>query len=508
MAETSDDDRLSKVKFVRNDVSTRARLVATELVGQPSDWRLRRPPTPRVPSLGPHWIGPVMAVGSTLVGWFAFRNTLGDQGVGFALFIGSVSIMLMAWSNLLSTRVAALEQLFGGVDRMYRWHRWFGALAVAAMWLHTQTVDDVKGIAGASRDVAKAAEDLAETATNMIYILVGVSLLRWLPYRWWRLGHKLLGIPFAFASWHFYTATKPYANDSMWGRWFTGFMILGLVAWVYRVIWRDVIRRGRDHRVASIERVGDTITLDLEPLGRRLRHEAGQFAFLKVRSAGMSEPHPFTIASAPDATNLRFVIRNLGDWTGRLASTVRIGDLVTVEGPYGRLEPLPENGDAPVLWIAGGVGVTPFLGAAAHSDPSRRHVPRLAYCIRSRDDAPGLDDLEAAHAAGRIDLRLFVSSEGCRLDEPAIRTLLSDIDPAGTHVVMCGPTSLVRASTDALQRLGVKHVHVEGFDIRTGIGPDLSRQVDQLLARWIPSLTSPVEPTPKSSLEVSEPQQT
>jgi len=160
------------------------------------------------------------------------------------------------------------------------------------------------------------------------------------------------------------------------------------------------------------------------------------------------------------------------------------------------------------FWIAGGVGVTPFLGAAAQSHPHRHHIPRLAYCIRSRLDAPGLDDLEAAHAAGRIELHLFVSSGGCRLDEEAIQSLLSGIDPTATHVVMCGPTSLVRASTDMLHRLGVQHVHVEGFDIRTGIGPNLSRQVDRLLARWIPSLASPAEPTPDGGNAVSEPQRT
>jgi hypothetical protein len=42
----------------------------------------------------------------------------------------------------------------------------------------------------------------------------------------------------------------------------------------------------------------------------------------------------------------------------------------------------------------------------------------------------------------------------------------------------------------ALVARGVPHVHVEGFDIRTGIGPDLSRQVDQLLSRWFPSMAS------------------
>ncbi len=172
------------------------RTVARTLIGSRYDWRLEKPSRPSIPRLGTHWIGPVIAVGSTLVGWFAFENAVGDEdNVAFALFIGAVSILLMAWSNLLSTRAVLFERTFGGLDRMYRWHRWFGAIAVGAMWLHLQTIDDVKGIRGASRSVANAAEDLADTGSTLLYILVGISLLRWLPSRWWRLSHKLLVLP-------------------------------------------------------------------------------------------------------------------------------------------------------------------------------------------------------------------------------------------------------------------------------------------------------------------------
>jgi len=96
----------------------------------------------------------LFAIFSLCIGWFAFTNAVGDGNTSFALFIGSVSILMMAWSNLLSTRASSLEKVFGGLDHVYRWHRWFGALSVGAMWLHMEIVDDVKGIRGASKDIA------------------------------------------------------------------------------------------------------------------------------------------------------------------------------------------------------------------------------------------------------------------------------------------------------------------------------------------------------------------
>ena len=462
------------------------RQIASTMIGTRRDWRLERPSHPALPAPGPQWIGAIMAIGSLVVGWFAFDDAIGDDGVGFALFIGSVSILMMAWSNLLSTRAAALEQLFGGLDRMYRWHRWFGALSVGAMWLHIQTVDDVKGIAGASRDVADAAEDLAETGSTLLYILVAISLLRWLPTRWWRLSHKLLVLPYAFACWHFYTATKPYANDSLWGLWFTGFMLLGLVAWFHRVVWRDMVRRGREHTVSAIRRDGDTLAIELAPMGAPMRYRLGQFAFVKVRRFGMSEPHPFTIASSPDEPVLRFVIRDLGDWSGTLADRLELGDRVTVEGPYGRLEPLPAHDVDEIVWIAGGVGITPFLGAATSHRPGHGPTPRVFHCVRSRDDAPGLADLERAATEGRIELHVHASSEGQRLTADRLAAVLGPDGLTGAHVVMCGPTALVREMRTACHSLGARWIHVEGFDIRTGIGPDLSRHLDRLLRQFLP----------------------
>lgn len=437
-----------------------------------------------MPLVGFHWVGPSLAVTSMLVGWRAFKDARGDESnVGFALFIGSVSILLMAWSNILATRMSLLEGFFGGLDRMYKWHRWFGALAVGAMWLHTQTIDDVKGIRGASRDVAKAAEDLAGTGTYLLYALVGISILRWIPTRWWRLTHKLLVVPYAFACWHFFTATKPYANDSAWGRWFLAFMIAGLVAWAYRVVWRDVIRRGRIHRVRTVESSGDTVTLELEPLGQPLHYDLGQFAFLKFRTRGLAEPHPFTIASSPEEPVLRFMIRNLGDWTERLGDEVHPGMRVVVEGPYGRLHPLPSRPADNVVWVAGGVGITPFVGAATSRDRADGPVPHLFYCVKSRDDAPGLAALETADREGRIILHLHASNDGSRLRADDLVRTFGSGGLRGAHVVMCGPTSLVKSMRGVIRELGARHIHVEGFDIRTGLGPDLSRDIHKLLRR-------------------------
>lgn len=454
------------------------------LIGRKDDWRLHRPAPANSPNVGLSWTGPTLLIVATAASWFALKDAVGDEGnVAFALFIGAVSILLMGWSNLLSTRARFLEPFFGGLDRMYRWHRWFGVLSVAAMWYHVQTIDDVRGIAGASKSVADSAEDLAGTGETLLYILVLVSLLRWIPYKWWKWTHKLMILPYVFACWHFHTSTKPYANSDPWGRWFQALMLLGVFAWIYRVIWRDIFNRGQKYVVTALDNSAGITTLEMSPVARPVKYEIGQFVFLSVGEKRLSESHPFTIASHPDEPVLRVYIKELGDWSNKIGNVATVGDAVIVEGPYGRL-PLFPRGNSTVLWIAGGVGITPFLGALRDKQIVQ-FTPHLFYAVRKREEAVGLDELMRAHSDGRLILHLFVSEEGTRLCDVDIVETIGVNGLVDSHVVMCGPDSLISSMTQTVRTMGCRYVHHEAFDIRTGLGPDLSEEIDQVMTKML-----------------------
>ena len=453
-------------------------------LGKPSDWQLRRPHI-ALPKPGLHWTGPLAIAASVAVSWFAFAGATGEEGnVAFGLFIGAASILLMAWSFVLAVRIRLLERFFGGLDSMYRVHRWAGVLSIGAMYLHTSVEPEIEGgIRGASESLADQAEGLAGTGQTMLYILVAASVLRWLPYRWWRWTHKLLGIPFAFACFHFFTAEKTYANGDPWGWYFGAFMLAGLAAFVVRVIGRDAIARGSSYRVSAASVHRSTLELELEPAATPLRYEAGQFAVLKVQRKGLTEPHIFTIASSPDEGVLRFYIRDLGDWTARMHAEDLEGAEVIVEGPYGEFDPIGHS-DGPTVWVAGGVGITPFLSAATSlpvTDAADR--PTLFYCVRDVDDAMAIDRLREAERNGQLHLVICSSADGTRFGET---TLVDRFGPDGlrnAHIAVCGPAGLVSSVRATGSAMGADEVEHEDFDIRQGFGPDLSRDVAALTSR-------------------------
>lgn len=450
---------------------TRRSLLRT-LVGQPRDWAIT-PPRPWRHGLSLPSLGPLLVVASCLIWWIPFAGAGGNVAVG--LFTGTVAIVLMTWSFVLAVRWRWLEPLFGGLDRMYGVHRWAGVLSLGAMWLHVQLEPEVEGgFSGLLASLQEVATDAAETAEVAFYVLVALGLLRWIPYRFWRLSHKLLGVPFAVAALHTVTSDKPVPPLGGWSLALAGICVVGVGAWVWRVVGRDMLRPGVPHRVVRAEPHERTLELELSPVRRRLAHPAGRFAFIKVQLPGLREPHPFTIASAPAEEHLRFFVRGLGDWTQSIRSRDLIGALVYVEGPYGRFEPFPSDAGRRIVWVAGGVGITPFLSALAALPPELKQPPLLVYAVTREAEATGIEVLHRAREAGQIDLEVVASSEGRRLDAALLRELVGG-DLVGAHVAACGPKGLVATVERTAKRLGAGRIESEDFDIRSGVGPSLPR---------------------------------
>jgi len=123
------------------------------------------------------------------------------------------------------------------------------------------------------------------------------------------------------------------------------------------------------------------------------------------------------------------------------------------------------------IWIAGGIGITPFLAWAEAMLPESPDA-HLFYSVRNRADAPHLDQLEAlASQKPNLHLHLIESAVTGRLDAGYIQQA-TGADLRRTHVYFCGPTAMREGLQDGLERLGLRaaRFHYERFEMRTGIG--------------------------------------
>jgi len=113
---------------------------------------------------------------------------------------------------------------------------------------------------------------------------------------------------------------------------------------------------------------------------------------------------------------------------------------------------------APVLLIAGGIGVTPLLAMARERQAQGRHW-QLVLAARSRAHAAYVDELQAM--SGQLQTHFDDEHGGQPLN---VSALFNSLDRA-THVYCCGPQPLMDKVREVALSFGhpADHLHFESF---------------------------------------------
>ena len=415
-------------------------------------------------------------------------------GAQLSYFAGSGSVICMALALLLSARPRAVETWFGGLDRMYKLHKYLGVAALLLFIAHFATVpgggpDDDPAAApavsvegGAATPPPPAPAELADAGdedglpvgtvglVGMIgfTLLIIVTLNRKIPYHRWITTHRFMGLFFMIVSVHVFLVLyegEEIAFFSAPGVFLTLLLLAGLAAYAYRRLFYPASGK-RPFTVTAVNRLERATEVVLRPKNGMFPFEPGQFAFVTIDAAGFREAHPFTISSGATEDGLRFTMKVLGDYTRRVRDDLSAGADVAVEGPYGRFNPL--RGSEKQVWVAGGIGITPFLSVLRTMAPGHGKTVRLYYCVRTANEALFLGELEARAAdLGGVTITLFSSDAGPRIDAEAIGADLSETLTDWSYY-LCGPKPMVAAVSNGLAKRGVSagRIHNEEFEFR------------------------------------------
>ncbi|MBK6295079.1 MAG: ferric reductase-like transmembrane domain-containing protein [Rhodoferax sp.] len=392
---------------------------------------------------------------------------------------GLLSIAMMSLTMFLATRPAWLEAPLGGMDRVYRTHKWAGILAVsfAAMhWLIEMSDDILKAMIGRTgrlpkekftgllevlRDLSK---DMGEWAIYALLVMLVITLWKKFPYRSWRILHRAMPVLYLMLAMH----AALLAPTAYWSQPVGAMLAVLLVAGVYGAIRSllDGIGRSRvaSGRIVAVEHpVPDVTTVRCRLEQGWRAHRPGQFAF--VTFDDKEGAHPFTIASADQGDRtISFQIKALGDYTRKLGERVQAGQPVRVEGPYGRFDLARCNRRARQIWIAGGIGVTPFLAwlESLQGKPDQVSAADLHYCTRDRDTDAFVPRLETLCAAlPGIRLHIHGARQGAVLKAESLG------EPKGAEIWFCGPSGLADALRQGIHAMGWRpRFHQEVFEMR------------------------------------------
>lgn len=418
-------------------------------------------------------------VWTTKPDFFVFRSL-------WVNYTGIIAIGVMSVSMMLAARPSGVESILGGLDKMYRLHKWLGITGAAFAILHLLGAKSAgwlvgwgwltrpirhhgsaqgSGLAGFFQEQRGLAKSFGEWALYALVLLLVLALLKRFSYRRFSKTHRLLAAVYLFLVFHsvFLMKLSDWGNPIGWAM--IALMTLGTAAAFVSLFGK--VGAGRK---ATGEIEGITRHLGNRVLNIAVRltdpwpgHMAGQFAFLTFdRKEGA---HPFTISSAWNHDGrLCFLIKGIGDYTDTLAARLKIGDGVTVEGPYGRFD---FSASKPrQVWVAGGIGITPFI---ARMDALTKHpdgIPvDLFYSTRSPDEA-FITAVRLKAEIAKIKLHVMVLAKDGKLDAQRIRSLIPEWKTASFW--FCGPAgfgqSMLRDLTS--EGLDADDFHQELFEMR------------------------------------------
>ena len=424
-------------------------------------------------------------VGGEVIVGLAITNVvlwvlLRPPGVPGTMYLGEIfattAIVLLSCSLVLATRAPLLERFFGGLDRMYLWHRWSAVAGVVLLPLHYALVTSAP-----DPNLNELGSVLGQVALIGLVLLLLWALaprlsavMRRLPtqvQRWFML-HRLTGLFVVAGLVHGALVDPVLRRSTILLGWYVAVAAVGTAAYVYRELFlRFFSRRWQyDYTVKAINRLDPrALEVMLAPTARPLQFVAGQFVFVQFGGSAEWERHPFSVSSAPQERDLRLSIEALGDYTQRLSDTLQPGAPAIVSIAFGLFD--YRQGTREQVWIAGGIGITPFRSwiRAFPTEQQMEFDIDLYYTVRSEDEALFLDEIRTAatqHPSFRPHM-IYSQRDGSLTMEHIVET-----SGGGTivakDVYMCGPSGMTESFQHALRKLGVPpmHIHFEHFTFR------------------------------------------
>ncbi|HEY8329325.1 MAG TPA: ferric reductase-like transmembrane domain-containing protein [Rhodanobacter sp.] len=385
---------------------------------------------------------------------------------------GFVAIGCMSLAMVLALRPRWPEAWLGGLDKMYRMHKWLGisALVVAIIhWLWAQGAKWAVGWGWLERpargaqvaienpveaflaSLRGAAEGVGEWVFYAVVVLIALALIRRFPYHLFYKTHRLLAVGYLVLVFHAVVLLKFSYWTSPVG-WLTAVLLVsGTWAAIVVLLRRVGTRRQVRGKITSLHFFAGVESLEIETEVQGWPgHKPGQFAFLTAEASDGA--HPYTIASGWREENPRitFVVKELGDHTQLLRERLHVEQAVKIEGPYGRFT--FDDDRARQIWIGGGIGITPFIGRMKHMAwqkedrdwPEGQQVDLFHSTADVDDEA--LDKLAGDARSADVRLHVLIDARDGYLTGERIRAAVPEWREAS--IWFCGPAGF----GDALKR--------------------------------------------------------
>lgn len=386
---------------------------------------------------------------------------------------GVAGFYLFSLSLLFSSRWKALEKEFGGLDQIYKIHKylgiWAGCLILIHPWLEAlkwfpQKMN--KFLLFTFPIHGRESMNFGSYSYWLMIFILGITLLKLLPYDKWKIMHKFMTFVFILASLHVILSEKKVGSDLTYALLYIP-MGIGFWSIAYKQIYLDFFAKRPVLAVSNVKKLDEKVVeVALTASEKPLQFYPGQYGFFSFRGQSLShESHPFTLIETEDPMKSVILVKKRGDFTNDFYEHVTNGCTTYFEGPYGRLD--YREGNRSQIWIAGGIGVVLFLAwiRAISKNPETLPDVDFYYCVHNREDAVFFDeffDFSKKYATFRFFL--CCTEENTRLDFEKLCSHSKDL--ISKQVFMCGPLKLTKSFEAMFRKSGLekRNIRYENFE--------------------------------------------
>lgn len=383
--------------------------------------------------------------------------------------LGILGMTLFAITLILSGRLKIIDRYLKGLDRVYVKHHILGAISFSMLLFHPLFLV-IRYITISIRDAGLFFVPFRNIpitwgifSLTIMIILISITFYISLKYNHWKFSHKFLTLAFILAIIHTFTISSDVSRNNFLRYYILIFSIIGLILSIRKAFLDKILKKKYKYKVKATTQLNEEVVeIEIAPVSKKINFTSGQFIFVSFKTNGLREFHPFTIASGDNENNLKLIIKNFGDFTYKIKS-LKSGTEVLIDGPYGNFSYNNfENKDQ--IWIAGGIGITPFLSMSKVLD--KDYSVHLYYSVKDKSEAVQLGELSDFTLKNKnFKFTLWSSNESGYITAEKIKEL--DGDLLKKEMFLCGPPVFMENIKNQLLSLGVEinKIHYENFNL-------------------------------------------
>lgn len=350
---------------------------------------------------------------------------------------------------LLSTRSKTITKWFNGLENVYVYHKFLAIFSVASVIVHA-VLGELVTIAGTEGLAAVNFSELINTAqaplklntalgtlATVLFVILALTTLFYksLKYEWWRISHRIMLVAYIIGMVHTYLSSEyDLLKFNALGIWMGLLVITSILSGLYIIFVYQNREFKNNGKITAIEKLSPEVMKLEITLDQPLTYTKGQFIFLKIFQKNIhEEPHPFSISGGV-GLKIYITIKKSGDFTEDVLNHLELGTQVKLTRPYGKMD--FSKGRKQQLWIAGGIGITPFI---SYLDENKiDQTVEMYYSYQGQDAAifrSFLEKYQSTHPNFSVHFTDTSIEERLNFDDYMLNNDLS--------IFMCGPTQMM-----------------------------------------------------------------